>query len=152
MGMNLHAIVAPIIGVVNDNLDGAWYRPEGYTTSASGKRTPNYVLLDPALSIQVQAVEGETLKQVDSLNIQGIKRSFFATADFAGADRTGDLGGDIIQFGASPDIPGPLQNTSWLIVLVVEPWSASDWSHAVGVKQDDPVPLVPPPPPPEPGP
>lgn len=142
MGMNLHEIAAPFVGVVNDNVVGVWYRANGYTTSAAGKRTPNYAVVDDALSVQVQAVEGEILKQVDSLNIQGIKRSFFSSGDLRGADRTGGAGGDIVQFGATDDVPGPLQNTSWLIVMVAEPWSASGWTHAVAVKQDDPVPLL----------
>jgi hypothetical protein len=142
MGMDLHSIVAPIVGIVNDNVTGVWYRSEDYTTAPSGKREPAYAIMDAALDVQVQAVEGETLKQVDSLNIQGIKRSFFASADIRGADRAAKFGGDILQFGNTDDVPAPLQNTSWLIVLVVEPWSASGWTHSVGVQQDDPIPLV----------
>lgn len=140
--MNLHEIVAPFIGVVNDNLVGVWYRADGSTPGPGRKPVPSYVVIDAALSVQVQAVEGETLKQIDSLNIQGIKRSFFCSGELRGVDREAQFGGDIVQFGDTADIPSPLQNTSWLIVVVVEPWSASGWTHAVAVKQDDPVPLI----------
>lgn len=133
--MKLHAIAAPLAGVVNPPIPGALLRSTGYATSAAGKRTPSFA--DPeVMDMQVQALTAPELSQLDSLNIQGIKRAVHLPGDVKGLDRASNTGGDLITFGTDPRVPAGLQGTTWLVVLVMETWDASDWCRVAVVKQN----------------
>lgn len=133
--MKLHAIAAPLAGVVNPLIPGTLLRSTGYVTSAAGKRTPSFAAPE-TINMQVQALTAPELAQLDSLNIQGIKRAIHLPGDVKGVDRTNNTGGDLITFGTDPAVPAGLRGTTWLVVLVMETWDASDWCRVAVVKQN----------------
>ena len=125
MAMNLHAVAAPIAGVVSGTTLGVWRRNAGtYTTDAAGNRTPDYVDT-PDTPMQVQALQGGDLKLVESLNIQGVKRAVYMAGDVQGVDRTSGKGGDLLEFDGA----------AWLVTLVLETWTGSDWCKVAVTKQ-----------------
>ncbi len=71
--------------------------------------------------------EFDELKQLDSLNIQGIKRAIYLNGDWHGLVRTAKKGGDLITL---PD------GSIWLAVLELENWSMTDgWTKLAIVQQ-----------------
>lgn len=132
--MNLHAIAAPLVGIVNPPVPGDWLKSTGYTTASDGKRAPAYAAAVP-LSMQVQGLTGPELKLVDALNIQGVLRAVHLPGDVRGVDRKDGGGGDLVKFGA--DVPAGLANTTWLVTLVQETWDSSGWCRVIITKQND---------------
>lgn len=120
--MNLHAVAGPIVGVVNPPVIGKVHISRGYTTLPSGKRAPDY---DTRLgvSLQVQALTGPELKQLDGLNIVGVKRGVYLSGDFEALNRAKEKGGDLLEFGGA----------TWLVVMVFETWP--DWCKVAVVEQ-----------------
>jgi hypothetical protein len=116
--MNLHAIVAPAISAVNPVVTCQLQVSTGYSTSASGQRVPIYAGAVSAL-VQVQSLTYDELRQLDALNIQGIRRKIYLSGTFNGLVRSQQKGGDLVTL---PD------GTIWLIVHVFEYWA--DWTSA----------------------
>lgn len=134
MGMNLHAIAAPIVGAVTGTTTGDWWENTGYTTDAAGKRTPGY---DKHLGVdmRVQSMTMPELTLMDGLNIQGIKRGVYMQGAVKAVDRAGGEGGDLLIF---PDQYGI--NAVWLVVAVLEAWDqGSGWTKVAVTKQIDAV-------------
>lgn len=117
--MNLLAITAGAVGSVNPNLAATWLQSTGYTTAADGTQQPTYAAAQ-SIRVQAQALTGKDLKQMDGLNLQGLKRAFYAPGNILGASSALGVGGDILQFG--PGAPADLANTAWLVVTVLETW------------------------------
>lgn len=132
--MNLHAIAAPLAGIVNPNIPGVLKQSTGYVTTAAGKREPSYSTSAP-MAMQVQALSGPELQLVDSLNIQGVKRAIHLPGDVKGVDRANNSGGDLIVFAAGPGVPASIVGT-WLVALVMETWDSSGWCRVAAVKQN----------------
>lgn len=110
--MNLHGIVAGYVGAVNPQVPISVQISTGSTTDADGKRVPTYA--DPATYIaQIQALEAGELRQLEALNIQGIKRAIYVNGRVDGLVRSQNKGGDLVTFG---------DGAVWLIVLVLEYW------------------------------
>lgn len=117
--MNLHAIVAPAIGVVNPHVAATVRRSAGYTTSADGEQVPTYT--ETAVLVQVQALTYSDLQQLDSLNIQGVRRAVYLSGAVMGVVRVAQRGGDLMVFA-----PGVLpEGNVWLAAHVLEQWP--DW-------------------------
>lgn len=137
MSMNLHAIAAPIVAVVTGAVTATWMRSTGYVydPSGNGARVPSYD--STAVDIRVQALEGDDLTLLDSLNIQGIKRKIYMNGNVEGVDRAGKGGGDLIVFGTDAGTPAALRGTTWLARLVLETWDASGWCCVAVTKQID---------------
>lgn len=128
--MNLRSIANQYTQTVNKNIDVTWQRSTGYTTSPSGHRVPTTT--STVVKGQVQAVSAETLRHIDGLNIEGLKRSVYLYGNAQGAVRPDAKGGDFLLF---PQVPGaPVQ--TWKIVQVVETWST--WCHVIAVLQVNP--------------
>lgn len=72
----------------------------------------------------MQALDGDDLKQISGLNIQGVIRAIYLRGVLAGVIRPDSTGGDIIQ----------IAGRNWLVVKVLESWP--DWTKAVIVMQD----------------
>lgn len=132
--MNLHAIAAPLAGVVNPNISGALLRNIGYTTSAAGKREAAYDA-PVTMLMQVQALSGPELELIESLNIQGVKRAIHLPGDVKGIDRASGTGGDRIEFPDIPAVPESLRGTAWAVAMVMETWDSSGWCRVAAVKQ-----------------
>ena len=114
--MNLHAIAGPIVASVNPYVPVKIQASNGYTTQASGKRTPTYDLPFDLLA-QRQALSYDDLRQVDGLNIQGEKCALYLNGSWEATSQTDSRGGDLITF---------LDGTVWLLVQVLENWAPMD--------------------------
>jgi hypothetical protein len=122
--MNLRGIANSVTSSINPNTAAQLSRSTGYTTSASGKRTPSYAAPVGAL-VQVQALSAPQIQHLDSLNITGVLRNARLNGDWRGIYRTDSEGGDLIAFGTTSDVRADLQGTTWLVVQVLETWP--DW-------------------------
>ena len=121
--MNLHAIAAPYVSVVNPTLPVTVRFSRGSTTLPSGKRSPNYA--PPVrMRAQVQAMSSRDLRQVAGLNLQGSMSAIYVMGDVEGIVRPLLKGGDLINF---PD------GSVYLVVVALENWGdsrvpAEQWS------------------------
>ena len=127
--MNLHAIAAPLVGVVNENVVGDIRVNQGYVTDAAGRRAASYTNI-AGVRMQVQALTGPELKQLDGLNIQGVKRGVYLFGDIQGVNRPEAKGGDVLVFS----------NRVWLVVTVLETWGEAQWCKVAVVLQEGPPP------------
>ena len=76
------------------------------------------------MRIQVQALTSPELRQLDSLNIQGVMKAVYLSGRWHGAVRVGQQGGDLLKF----------HGQTWLAVQVIENWST--WSKLAVVLQN----------------
>jgi hypothetical protein len=126
MAFNLHAIAAPFAAIVTGADTAVWRESSGYTTAPGAKRVPAYV--DHAdTDIRVQALSGDELALVDSLNIQGLKRGVYVSAPVKPIDRASGQGGDLLVF----------HGATWLVVAELEAWDNSEWCKVAVTKQID---------------
>jgi hypothetical protein len=119
MSMNLHAIVNPIIQVINSNVP-AWVRySTGSLINIDGTQTPTYS--EPVLvSAQVQNLTYRDLTQIEGLNLQGTKRAIYLFGPMDSVERLTCDGGDLILFpGRVGSLPA---GTTWLVAQTLEDW------------------------------
>ena len=115
--MNLHGIVSGAIAAVNPFVPGVMRVSTGYTTGASGKRTPTYSEME--VQVQLQALGFKDLQQIDGLSIQGVVKAAYVNGNFNGVNRPKQKGGDMLIVGGD----------TWLIVQPLEEWP--DWCKFV---------------------
>lgn len=126
--MNLHGIVAPLIGVVNPHIALSIQVSTGSTDTDDGKQTPTYAAPVTVLG-QVQALQYRDIVQMDALNLQGTRRAIYINGRVDGLVRSENKGGDLIT------IVGGVNAGVWLVALVAEAWP--DWTKALCTLQDD---------------
>lgn len=114
--MNLHAIAAPAIGVVNPPVLCTVKVSTGYTIAADGTQVPTYATTD-GVSVQVQALTYTDLMKLGAMNIQGTRRKGYFYGNAEGLNRAAMKGGDIVIMPSLPTFPGP---TTWLVAQVIE--------------------------------
>lgn len=109
--MDLQSIANRGARVVNPNQIVTVLRSTGYTIGAGARQVPTYAapVTGPA---QIQALDGNDLKQLDGLNIQGTKRAIYLRGQLAGTVRPDQKGGDIVM----------INGKKWLVVMVLESW------------------------------
>lgn len=117
--MNLHGIVSDAIGTVNPHVQATVRRNTGYTTDDSGERTPTYD--EFPIVCQVQPVTFMDLQKMEGLNIQGVRRAIYVSAEVEASIRIDRKGGDMIAFPAGT-MP---ESGLWQASLVLEVWP--DW-------------------------
>lgn len=115
--MNLRGIANRATSTINPNVPGVFQVNTGFTTLPGGKRVPSYNSVD--VIVQLQELSSTDLRQVDSVNIQGILRSAYLNGNFNGVNRPEQKGGDILMIGAE----------KWLVVKVPEIWH--DWCRVI---------------------
>lgn len=115
--MNLRGIANRATRTINPNVPGVFQISTGYTTLPSGKKSPSYNSVD--VEVQFQELSSTDLRQVDSLNIQGILRSAYLNGNFNGVNRPEQKGGDILI----------VDGQQWLVVKVPELWP--DWCRLI---------------------
>lgn len=122
--MNIRGLANSVTQVVNPNETVSVLRSTGYTTGAGARQVPTYAA--PVTGIaQVQALDGDDLKQIEGLNIQGTLKAIYLRGALAGVVRPDQTGGDIIKRKNNAE--------TWLVVKILEAWP--DWVKAVIVLQ-----------------
>jgi hypothetical protein len=109
-------LVNPFTQIPNPNVTINWLQNAGYTTDATGHRTPNQTTV--SIQAQIQALSAGDLKHLDSLNIENVSRAVYMFGDVQGIVRADQKGGDILQFAEIPG--GTVKN--WLVSVVFETW------------------------------
>jgi hypothetical protein len=123
--VNLHGIVAPIIAAVNPMTTATVKYSTGWTKDPETyEPVPTYDVV-PGQRIQVQALTGDDLAQVQGLNLQGVVRAIYLYGDTQGVVRPSQKGGDLIIFNGQ----------TWLTATVLETWP--DWSKVAATLQMD---------------
>lgn len=115
--MNLRGIANRATSTINPNVPGVFQVNTGFTTLPGGTRVPSYNSVD--VIVQLQELSSTDLRQVDSVNIQGILRSAYLNGNFNGVNRPEQKGGDILMIGEE----------KWLVVKVPELWP--DWCRVI---------------------
>lgn len=129
MAINVRAIANKAVQAINPDVIANLLRSTGYTTAPTGKRTPTYATAP--VVVQVQALAYSDLQQLDSLNIQGVRRAIYLQTQVMSVVRVQQAGGDLIVF-ADGTLP---EGTTWLAVHVLERWST--WCKVAITLQDD---------------
>lgn len=117
--MNLRRIANRYTSRVNPNVSAVIKRSTGYTTSPSGNRIPTYA--DLPVRVQVQTASNGDIQKLEALNIQGIHRVIYISAEVEAMIRVDKKGGDQIVFEAGV-MPEDDQGTRWIISAVLEVW------------------------------
>lgn len=117
--MNLRAIANRHTSRINRNVSAVIKRSTGYTTSLSGNRVPTYD--DLPVQVQVQPASTGDIQKLDALNIQGVHRVIYISAEVEAMIRVDKKGGDQIVFEAGV-MPEDNKNTRWIISAVLEVW------------------------------
>lgn len=130
--MNFHALVRPVITLVNPDITGTWRESTGRTVVSGGRVVPTYVD-HTGLRMQIQAQTGEVLKMPNGTYIaqQGVRRDVYVYGNYQGQVRPDNKGGDLLIF---PEVPGGA-NKTWLVTTVYETWP--DWCKVGVVLQTD---------------
>ena len=122
--IDVRSIANTASNVVNSNIYVTLRISDGYTIGTGRKQEPAY-LPDISGVAQMQALDGQDLKQLDGLNIQGKIKALYLTGDLAGVLRTDSKGGDIVI----------IDGRTWLVVKVLEGWAT--WTKAAIQLQSD---------------
>lgn len=130
MIINVRALANRAIQGINPDVEAELWKNVDATTAPSGKRTPVYRKLP--IILQLQSMDADDLKQMDSLNIQGVHRKIYAQTQVAAIIRVAHKGGDLVVFrkGVVPE------GTTWLATHVLERWPS--WCMvAITLQADD---------------
>lgn len=111
MSMNLHSLVRGMVTTVNSDETVTLKTSTSYTTSADGTQVPQYST--QSYSAQIQALQGNDLKQIDHLNLQGTLRKGYFYGDIQAIVRAASRGGDVIIRA---------DGSVWLVKFVFETW------------------------------
>ena len=114
--MNLSNISNGAITAVSPNLLGSVQVSTGHITNADYSTTPTAQTF-PNIRMQVQALSGAELKQLDNINQQGVVRGVYLNGNVEGLDRPVGKGGDLLLFN----------NQTWRVTQVLETWDADGW-------------------------
>jgi len=127
--MNLHAIVSPIIGVVNPNQQVSVKVNTGFATQADGTRVPTYEKFD--IIGQVQPLTGRDLQHLEGLNLNGTLKALYLNGQIDGVTRVTAKGGDLVKLR---------DGSIWLVVQQLEGFDLSaGWTKVVLQLQNDKV-------------
>jgi hypothetical protein len=122
--MNLRSIANNLTRTVNPNIQISYFESDGYTTGAGQRQVPAYKTAVPGYG-NLQALDGDDLKQLDGLNIQGKIKALFMYGEAAGVVRPDQKGGDKLT----------IDGQTWLVVRVLEGWG--NWCKLAIVLQSD---------------
>lgn len=130
--MNLHGVVSGVIAAVNPTVQVSVQISSGYATGADAKRTPTYrpIVVVPA---QIQSLTAGDLRQIEALNLGGIKRAIYLFGRLDGIDRPDKKGGDLITVPAGALNPNSPQYI-YLVAQVLEYWP--DWVKVAATMQN----------------
>ena len=121
--MNLHGLVAGVIGAVNPRI---WVSVQSSTGSTFGSSanayTPQPTYAAPVTVLaQIQPIQWKDLQQLDGLNLQGTPIAMYLFGEILAIVRATGRGGDLITVPSGPYVG------VYLVVQVLEDWAASGW-------------------------
>ncbi|ECZ9313142.1 hypothetical protein A3T98_12760 [Salmonella enterica subsp. enterica serovar Newport] len=116
--MNLHKIANSAIRRVNPNISAILKKYAGETIGPGRKPVPSY-LPDQPVIIQLQPLDGDDLRHIDGLNIQGLIKSIHVNGNYFSVQREKEQGGDLFIIGEE----------EWLVIKPIELWA--DWCRLV---------------------
>ncbi len=131
--MDLNGIASRVTRAVTPAVPGALFLSTGYTTGADGKQTPTYDERT-LTSVDMQALSGGDLRQLDAINVQGASRAAYLHGNIEGVNRVRGKGGDLVVISEGPGVP-PAQVGTWLVVGVLETWA--DWCKVALALQNE---------------
>jgi hypothetical protein len=92
--MNLHSIVAPIIGAVNTNELVSLRQSIGFAVNVDFSRSPTYSTFP--MSAQVQGLQSDDIRILNGLGIQGERRKVYLWGAWTGLVRSLQKGNDLM--------------------------------------------------------
>jgi len=125
--MNLREIANACIQVINPDQKIIWRRSTGWTVDENFKQVPAYEEI--ICKGNVQSVGDEMLRQMNNLNIAGVMRSVYLSANSMGISFRQMRGGDLMVFREFEGI----EPTTWKVVHSAETWD--NWCHVICVQQ-----------------
>ena len=129
--MNLRGIANNAVQGINPNIPVVVQLPNGYTIDpATRKQVPAYIST-PAQG-QLQALDGDDLKQISGLNIQGSIRAMYLYGSLAGVIRQDGSPQSHVVFTSNE--AGVVKSREWGVFKVLESWQA--WCKVAIVYQD----------------
>lgn len=129
--MNLRGIANNAIQGINPNISVVVRLPNGYTIDPlTRKQVPVYT--DTPAMGQLQALDGDDLKQVSGLNIQGTIRAMYLYGSLAGVIRPDGSSQSHIIFTSNE--AGVTKSRQWGVFKVLESWQT--WCKVAIVYQD----------------
>ena len=124
--MNLRALANGLTSGINPNVTATVKISTGFGMDAAHRQVPTYA--DPVpIIVQPQALSQREIEHLDSLNISNVTRAVYANIQLSGVDRKTQSGGDLLYFNSAV----------WLVVAVLERWSASGWTKVALQAQMD---------------
>lgn len=128
---NWQSIAAPYVGFVNPILPVTIVPNFGYRTLSDGARVPTYGTPITGWRAQIQALTYQDLRQVDGLNISGVRRAIYLSGRWPGVVRPFQRGGDLITFPSG---------VVYLSAHLLEDWNdTSGWCKVVATLQNAPI-------------
>lgn len=122
--MNLNAVAQSMTRAITPPVAAILKVSTGWTKNADYSRMPTFA--DFPVTIDVQALSGEMLRQMDALNIGGLLRTAYFNGLIEGLDRPAGKGGDLITFTS-----GMFNGTTWLVVQPAENWDTAGWVRVI---------------------
>jgi hypothetical protein len=127
--MNLNAIAAPAVGLVNPRQAVTVYLSTGPTaTGGDGSRTGTYAASFTA-TMQIQPISTGDLRKLEGLNLQGKFTKLYLDGALRGLERINSLGGDLVVLK---------DGTTYLVKAVLEGWTpTAGWCSVAVILQND---------------
>ena len=108
---------------INSFIPATLKASNGYTVNSDFSITP--VDTDVCIWIEVQAVSGQDLQQIENINQQADMRAVYIKGGIKALNRPLQYGGDIINFYGS----------DWLVTQSLEEWGDAEWCKVLVTRQ-----------------
>lgn len=129
--MNLRGIANQYTQTINPNIPVTVKSPNGFTIDPTTRRQiANYITTTG--EGQLQALDGDDLKQMAGLNIQGAIRAMYLYGSIAGVIRPDSSPQSHVIFSSNEG--GIVKSREWGVFKVLETWP--DWCKVALVYQD----------------
>lgn len=127
--INLRGLANRTLQTISPDREASLRRSTGFTTSASGLRTPSYDTFTGP--IQLQSASGRDIQHLNGMNITGIIRKIYLDGRWDSLVRSSLKGGDLFVFCDF----GEEVESVWLVTPVTEQWET--WCSVMVVRQID---------------
>ncbi len=117
-GLNLRNIANSVTRTVNPNVWATIRHSTGYTTGDDGTQVPSFT--EFAVPVQVQPITTGDIQKLEALNIQGVHRAIYVSAEVEAQIRVDKQGGDQIVFPAGVMPEDNDSPTTWIVTAVLE--------------------------------